>query len=65
MNKKRKDLKSLIKLGRPTFGDIPKGSKHFSLDQKVLDWLPEYGASAKVNTILLAAMTKEDYDSQR
>lgn len=34
------------------------------IDRKALSWLGRYGCSAKVNAILLAAMDKEDYDSQ-
>lgn len=60
MKKKSKDLKSLIKPGRPRFGKLPKVSKNLSLDQEVVDWLPETGASAKVNSILLQAMDKEN-----
>lgn len=64
MNKEKKDFKSLVQPGRPRFGKELKTGKNLSLDQDVIAWLGEIGASAKANSILRAAMDKEDYDSQ-
>ena len=34
------------------------------LDKKALAWVGRYGASEKINSILIASMDKEDYNSQ-
>lgn len=62
MNKKKGGLNEVIKQGRPRFGKEAKVSKSLSLDRDVADWID--GTGGKANKILLAAMDKEDYDSQ-
>ncbi len=64
MKKKSKDLKSLITPGRPRFGEQLKAGKNLSLDQDIIVWLGDTGASAKANKIFRLAMDKEEYDSQ-